>query len=77
MKLDTKAVRVLMAQREINTQKELGAAIGISANAVSELFKGHTTPSLNTVGELCRVLGCTPNDILTTEELPQVESDAA
>lgn len=64
MQLDVRAVRVLMAKRGIDTQKELAALIGMSENAVSEMLKGKRMPSLETVGALCQALGCTPNDIL-------------
>jgi DNA-binding Xre family transcriptional regulator len=41
--------------------------LGISQNAVGALLRGASTPSLETVGKLCEVLGCMPNDILTFE----------
>lgn len=64
MELDIRAIKVLMAQRGIETQRELAAMVGLSDNAISELFLGKRIPSLETVGALCRVLACTPNDIL-------------
>lgn len=64
MNLDVRAIKILMAQRGIDTQRELAAAVGISENALSDLFKGKRTPNLDTVGAICTALGCTPNDIL-------------
>lgn len=64
MKLDVRAVKVLMAQNGIDTQRELAGLIGLSANAVSELLQEKRVPSLDTIGALCRTLHCTPNDIL-------------
>jgi DNA-binding Xre family transcriptional regulator len=67
MRLDVRAVKVLMAQNGIDTQKELARLIGLSANAVSELLQEKRVPSLDTIGALCRALRCTPNDILLVE----------
>lgn len=64
MRLNVRAVKVLMAKQGIDTQTELAEKIGLSKNAVSEMLAGKRVPSLATVGALCEVLGCTPNDIL-------------
>jgi DNA-binding Xre family transcriptional regulator len=67
MKLDVRAVKVLMAKNGIDTQRELAELIGLSANAVSEMLQGKRVPSLETVGALCEALHCTPNDILLAD----------
>jgi DNA-binding Xre family transcriptional regulator len=67
MKLNIRAVKVLMAQNGVDTQKELAEMIGLSTNAVSELLQGKRVPSLETIGALCEALGCTPNDILLVD----------
>jgi DNA-binding Xre family transcriptional regulator len=71
MKLDIRAVKVLMAQQGIDTQTELAEIIGLSNNAVSELLLGKRVPSLDTIGALCKALNCTPNDILSYD-VPKV-----
>lgn len=64
MELDVTAIRVFMALRGIKTQRELSTRLGLSDNATSELLLGKRQPTLDTVGALCRVLDCTPNDVL-------------
>ena len=76
MQLNTKAVRILMVEHGIFTQAELAGKIGLSANAVSELLRGERKPQLDTISALCRVLGCTPNDILTVEVTPDTQPEA-
>lgn len=72
MKLDTKAVRHLMVERGIASQSELGRRIGMSRNSVTDLLRGHNQPSMDTLGALCRVLKCEPNDILARDN-PDIE----
>lgn len=67
MRLNTRAVKVLMAQQGIDTQRELAERLGMSNNAVSEMLSGKRFPTLETIGALCRELSCTPNDILVME----------
>ena len=64
MKLNVREVKVRMAEQGIDTQTELAEKIGLSKNAVSEMLAGKRVPSLATIGALCAVLDCTPNDIL-------------
>lgn len=75
MKLDVKAVKILMIEREIETQAELAKRLDMSVNTVSEMFLGKRKPSLDTIGALCRVLECRPNDILKSEN-PDTQSVA-
>jgi DNA-binding Xre family transcriptional regulator len=70
MKLAVRAIKILMAQQGIDTQRELAAAVGISENALSDLLKGKRTPGMDTVGALCKALKCTPNDILVLDDSP-------
>jgi DNA-binding Xre family transcriptional regulator len=64
VKLDVRAVRVRMAEQGIDTLSELAARLDLSKNATSALLSGKSAPSLDTIGRLCEVLDCTPNDIL-------------
>ena len=65
MELDVNAVLVKMAERGIRFQKDLAARVGVSENTVSDWIDGSTQPKLEQLGSLCRVLECSPNDLLT------------
>jgi transcriptional regulator with XRE-family HTH domain len=73
--LDVKAVRILMIQRDIENQKELAKLIGYSQNTVVDLLSGKRQPTLETLGALCRVLGCSADQILTeSKDEPNTQS---
>lgn len=74
MKLNVKKIRFLMVERDINTQTELARRLGISDNMVSEIMLGKSGVSLETLGKLCDVLNCTPNDILIRDTTPKAEA---
>lgn len=66
MRLNRFRVREYMAKRRIARQKDLADKVGVTAQALSGWMNGEPF-TLDNLGELCRALGCTPNDIL---ELP-------
>ena len=69
-------VRTLRRKRSL-TQEELAEQVGISASFMGHIERGSRVASLETVMQLCAVLGVTPNDLLEEEailsglELPQ------
>lgn len=63
MRLNRFRVREYMAKRHILRQKDLADKIGVTAQALSGWMNGEPF-TLDNLGVLCRVLGCTPNDIL-------------
>ncbi len=65
MKLDRRIVRVLMSQHNLSSVADMARATGLHRNQISSLLNGSSEPSMETLGILCRVLRCTPNDILT------------
>lgn len=46
------------------TQKELGARIGVTSQAVTKWENGSRLPRMNDVLKICEVLGCTPDDLV-------------
>lgn len=46
------------------SQHVVAERAGVSTEFVSRMERGATLPSLPTLMSLCRVLGCTPNDLL-------------
>ncbi len=59
------------------TQEQLAERVGVSASFLGHIERGSRVASLETVMQLCAVLGVTPNDLLADEailsrlELPQ------
>ena len=59
---------VVMAQRKMKLQ-ELSERVGISMTNLSLLKNGHVKGvKFETLDALCRVLDCTPGDILEVDE---------
>lgn len=46
------------------TQKELGARIGVTSQAVNKWENGSRLPRMHDVLKICEVLGCTPDDLI-------------
>jgi DNA-binding Xre family transcriptional regulator len=69
MKIDREQVRRRMLRQEIQTFSELADKLGISRQALSAWFKGGPFASTS-LAALCRILQCTPNDILILEDGP-------
>ncbi|MEN6621833.1 MAG: helix-turn-helix transcriptional regulator [Smithella sp.] len=53
-----------LRRRKNLTQQELGERIGIGHSSISLWEKGERSPSVSQVYLLCRVLGCTPGEML-------------
>jgi DNA-binding Xre family transcriptional regulator len=70
MRLDFKVLKVLMAQHGIDSIAGLARATGLHRNAIDRLWTGENDPSLATLGAICKVLRCTPNDILILDDEP-------
>jgi DNA-binding Xre family transcriptional regulator len=68
MRLDFKVLKVLMAQHGIDSIAGLARATGLHRNAIDRLWTGENDPSLATLGAICKVLRCTPNDILILDD---------
>lgn len=64
MRLDRYKVKLRMAMAGIENQRELADKVGVTPQTISNWLNGEM-PTLDNVGALCRVLNCTPNDILT------------
>ncbi len=71
MKLNLRQVRILMAQKGIDTGRDFAALLGITEASMYAILSGRFNPRLDNVGKLCSVLGCTPNDILVVEREPE------
>jgi DNA-binding Xre family transcriptional regulator len=75
MKIDREQVRRRMLRQEIQTFTELADKMGISKQALSQWFKGGPFASTN-LAALCKILQCTPNDILILDDAPNVMAPA-
>ncbi len=47
------------------TQKDLSEAIGLSTSRISDFTKGKSEPTLDTAGDICRVLDIDPEAMLS------------
>lgn len=76
MRIDRWKVKQQMKRVEIDTFAELAGLVDVSPQAVSAWFRGMGFTS-ETLAALCRVLDCTPNDILTIDPVPNPKALAA
>ena len=56
------------------SQKELGERIHKSANAISNWEKGSTSPDVDMLEGLCRILEVTPNQIYGWDPCPDLDN---
>ena len=66
MKLDVSAIRHYMRQTGIDSTK-MAYKMGTSKQAYSDILHRETC-NVKTLGKICKILGVTPNDILTEED---------
>lgn len=66
MRIDRWKVKQQMKVVGIDTFGELADLVGVSPQVVSRWFRGGGSSAAN-LEVLCRVLRCTPNDILTID----------
>jgi DNA-binding Xre family transcriptional regulator len=66
MKLNRYRVMELMDNAGYKSQTELAEDLGVASNTVSVWLRGGGVP-LARLGGLCRLLNCTPNDILVLD----------
>ncbi len=64
LRLDRWKIKQEMNKVSIDTFGELAVLVGVSPQVVSRWFRGGGFTAAN-LEALCRVLNCTPNDILT------------
>ena len=62
MKLDSRKIKVLLAEREMN-QAELASVIGIAPQALSGILIRKTC-TLDTLGKISKALGVSPAEII-------------
>ena len=66
MKLDIGAIRHFMKQTGMDSKK-MAYKMGTTRQAVCAIL-GKEACSLSNLGKICKILGVTPNDILTEDE---------
>lgn len=66
MKLDVGAIRHFMKQTGMDSTK-MAYKLEMSKQAYCAILRKETC-QLKTLGKLCKILGVTPNDLLTEEE---------
>ncbi len=59
-KTDTKAIKKMMIEKEIDTIIELSEKTGISRNTLSKVLSGESQPSSEVMDKLVSVLGIEP-----------------
>ena len=62
--IDIDEIQRLMEVRDISSRNALARLAGIHKQHLYEIFVGQSSPTLNTVGKLCRALRVQPGDIL-------------
>ena len=62
MKLDTKRIKVLLAELEMN-QVELASVLGVAPQAISAILIRKTC-TLDTLGKISKALGVSPAEII-------------
>ena len=79
MQIDSRAVKIKMAEKGIDSQAELARKLGVHKQSLTNWFKGKNKPTLDNVQELANMLGCKIEDITflvapePTALLPQTE----
>jgi DNA-binding Xre family transcriptional regulator len=76
MRINKEQVRRRMLRQEIQTYAELARHMNISRQALSEWFAGGSFSS-SSLATLCKILKCTPNDILILDDGPNVTAPVA
>jgi transcriptional regulator with XRE-family HTH domain len=57
-------LRLLRARAGIETARKMAEEIGENENTYTRWERAETEPSISQILRICRVLGCTPNDLL-------------
>lgn len=65
-------IRYIRMMRGLS-QKELGDRVNKSANAVSNWEKGTTSPDVETLDKVCKVLHVDPNQMFGWDPCPELE----
>lgn len=63
MEINSREVKVRMAQKGIESQAELARLIGVHKQSLTNWLKGRNTPTLDNVQALAEKLGCGIEDI--------------
>lgn len=75
MRIDRWKVKQQMNRVGIRTFAEFAEQVGVTPTTVSAWFRGMGFSS-DTLERICRVLDCTPNDILTLDADPNEDAPA-
>ena len=60
-------IRKIRERKKIS-QESIAALIGVTQGAVSQWESGNTMPTAQNIIDLARILGCTTDDILITDQ---------
>lgn len=63
MEINSREVKVRMAQKGIESQAELARLIGVHKQSLTNWLKGRNTPTLGNVQALAEKLGCSIEEI--------------
>lgn len=74
MRIDRWKVKQQMNRIGIATFGELAQQIGVAPQTLSAWFGARLGFSSDTLETLCRVLDCTPNDVLTIDPVPNSQA---
>src|SRR5687767_2868670 len=64
-------IRTVRRERAL-TLRQVASAAGLSATHISEIERGHTTPTVGALLRVAHALGKEPHYFLETERLPEV-----
>lgn len=66
-----KALKELRKQKKVSI-RQLSIKTGIARGYLSELERDvHDNPTIDVVCKLCKVLGCTPNDLIHCDDIKE------
>ena len=71
--------RTLIRERRISlelTQKQLGAAIGVTQQAINAIENGVSVGSVSTLLAICRVLDLTIDELVIPDDAPAANGEA-
>ncbi len=68
-RIDTKKIRILMIEREYDSQKSLAEDVGVTKQSLNRILRnpGPRGPTLEMIVGICRMLRCRIEDIVVQD----------
>lgn len=62
-------------QKKILKQEDLANKLGKSTSVISNWEKGINRPDADTIGQICKILSITPNELFDWDKMENTETD--